>query len=666
LLALDYRLVFDSFADAVVAADSTGQILYANAAAEKLLGWPVEELVGRPLLTIIPPRLRAIHQAGFQRYLTTHISRLIGQPVRVPALRRDGTEADVELSLTAFRLEDGKDLFLAALRDLSERVELERQITITRYLRATTEAAAKLASRLDLEHVLQTIVQTLVADFDAALARIWLHDKETNMLRLRASAGLSTETTASSRACIDVATYPYKVGVVARTRKPFIRISLAGDPNFDQEWVQRERIASAAVYPLQITDELLGVLVYFSRQPLPEEVVEALANFVTIVTASIHDVHLLAREQAAREIAEKESAERRQAEEALRVSEARYRALVEQSPLSIQILAPDGRTLLVNRAWEELWGVALDKIPDYNLLQDPQLVEKGVMPYIQKAFAGEATAIPAIPYNPDETLPGRTRHKNPQRWVRAFIYPLKDVAGKVWEVVLIHEDITDQQQYEEALSQSREHIAALYERLQRAMVETHHRVKNNLQIITSLLDMRLMEYPQAIPAAEIRRLSMHVQTLAAIHEILTQEAKGGSQAESLSATEIFDRLLPLLGQTAGGRPIEADVEDVRLSARQGTALALVVNELISNAIKYGRGTVKLTLHVQEQTATLAVCNDGSGFPPGFHPATSAHTGLELVERLSRWDLGGAVHYENRPEGGAWVRVLISLSAAKRP
>src|ERR671916_2497725 len=71
--------------------------------------------------------------------------------------------------------------------------------------------------------------------------------------------------------------------------------------------------------------------------------------------------------------------ERRRAERELKLSETRFRMMIEQSPLSIQIFSPNGGTVRVNRAWEELWGVTLDRIPGYNVLQDPQLVEKGVM-----------------------------------------------------------------------------------------------------------------------------------------------------------------------------------------------------------------------------------------------------------------------------------------------
>src|SRR5215212_3335044 len=143
--------------------------------------------------------------------------------------------------------------------------------------------------------------------------------------------------------------------------------------------------------------------------------------------------------------------EREQAEEALQISETRFRTVIEQSPLSIQILSPDGRTLQVNRAWEELWGVTLDDIAGYNLLEDRQLVAKGIMPYIRRGFAGEPTAIPPIMYDPDESIPGLTSHEEPKRWVRAFIYPLQDEAGNVREVILMHEDITERKHAEEAL-----------------------------------------------------------------------------------------------------------------------------------------------------------------------------------------------------------------------
>jgi PAS domain S-box-containing protein len=131
---LDCRQILDAFADAVVAADSDNRIVYANPAVERLLGWAVDDLVGRPLTTLIPERLHRLHLTGFHRFVTTGLPHVIGRPIRLPALRPDGTEVEIELTLSHFRHKDG-DLFLGSLRDIGDRVELERQLAVEEDLR---------------------------------------------------------------------------------------------------------------------------------------------------------------------------------------------------------------------------------------------------------------------------------------------------------------------------------------------------------------------------------------------------------------------------------------------------------------------------------------------------------------------------------------------------
>lgn len=135
-------------------------------------------------------------------------------------------------------------------------------------------------------------------------------------------------------------------------------------------------------------------------------------------------------------------------------------AMFEQAPFSIQVLNPDGTTLKVNPAWEKLWGFTFEHLAGYNMLQDEQLVVKGIMPYIRRGFAGEPTAIPPIVYDP------RDRFRDSRdRWVRAFIYPVKDAAGAVRQVVLVHEDITQRMQADEALVQSRQQLSDILDSL---------------------------------------------------------------------------------------------------------------------------------------------------------------------------------------------------------
>jgi PAS domain S-box-containing protein len=157
----------------------------------------------------------------------------------------------------------------------------------------------------------------------------------------------------------------------------------------------------------------------------------------------------------------RDATDRVRAEERVRRSEERYRKLVDQSPLSTQILSPDGRTLRVNRAWEELWGGTLEEhLADYNLRADPQLRALGLEPLIERAFAGEAVELPPVAYSPD-----RGRFAGRVRWVSAVMYPIRDSDGRVEEVVLIHRDITDQRSAEEALRESEERQRKLADNL---------------------------------------------------------------------------------------------------------------------------------------------------------------------------------------------------------
>jgi len=130
-----------------------------------------------------------------------------------------------------------------------------------------------------------------------------------------------------------------------------------------------------------------------------------------------------------------------------------YRELFRQAPVSLQVLAPDGRTLRVNKAWEALWHIHEGTpvyafvLSDYNVLTDPQLVASGVHAYLRRALAGEPVEIPAIRYDVGQLEGGAQR----ARWVTARAHPIKDERGAVLEVMLMHEDITDRIDAESAL-----------------------------------------------------------------------------------------------------------------------------------------------------------------------------------------------------------------------
>jgi signal transduction histidine kinase len=164
------------------------------------------------------------------------------------------------------------------------------------------DAVARLTARLEVPYVAGTAVEVLVAEFDAALARIWLHRPDQGVLELVASAGGSTAGAGSRHARIELAGDPHAVAEVARGRRPLLRNGLLGDAEFEQ--VAREGVTAAALFPLVVADELLGVLACLTRQPLHEEVAEALAAFAAVLGTALDDARQLAAARAAQAAAD--------------------------------------------------------------------------------------------------------------------------------------------------------------------------------------------------------------------------------------------------------------------------------------------------------------------------------------------------------------------------
>jgi PAS domain S-box-containing protein len=131
-------------------------------------------------------------------------------------------------------------------------------------------------------------------------------------------------------------------------------------------------------------------------------------------------------------------------------------ALFTQSPLSTVIYDPAGRLLAVNPAFERLWGATLQMVPaDYCLLTDPQLEQQGALPYVRRAFAGEAVTMPAVQYDISRLS---TDGGGRARWTQGHLYPVRDAAGTITQMVLTHMDLTEQKEGEAALREREERL----------------------------------------------------------------------------------------------------------------------------------------------------------------------------------------------------------------
>jgi two-component sensor histidine kinase len=235
--------------------------------------------------------------------------------------------------------------------------------------------------------------------------------------------------------------------------------------------------------------------------------------------------------------------------------------------------------------------------------------------------------------------------------------PLAEMRRQNQELLRTLEELRIQQ--EERQEHLRE-IETLNARLKRSVQATHHRVKNNLQIISALVEIQTAEGEASVPVAVMTRISQHTRALAAIHDLLTEETKNDAETEVISSKATMDKLMPLLQATTGGRSIHFQIDEFPISIRNGASLALLISEIISNAVKHAHNDITVTLAVQDDRARLEVCDDGPGFPADFDWREAANTGLALIDSTGRHDLKGTISYENRPCGGASVVVNFPI------
>jgi diguanylate cyclase (GGDEF)-like protein/PAS domain S-box-containing protein len=423
---LDFHLILDGLADAVIVVDSDNQIVHFNPSAESLLGWSASELVGRPLATIQPQHLQDAHRAAYRRCLESGQLKHGRDFLRVPALTRAGGE--IEVDLTAAIVKSGPDdrLVVASLREARRHVDLDSHMALTKYLRAANEAASKITSLLDLQNVLQIVVDSLANDLAAALAHIWLYDPAEFTLHLRASAGDAQSLLWTEQ--LHAAYFPSFIDEVADSRVPLIRSDLLGETSFDQDWVRREQIASAAAFPLEVSGELRGMLLYFSRLPMSLEVLEALRTYVAMVTLSIRDVDSFARETLARARAEE--------------AEGALWTVIRASPVPILRTDPEGRVTSWNPSAQLTLGWSEEEVMGE------------LPPYVTDDSREEYFAIVGrvLRWESPKGIEMRRQRKDGS-WVDLSLSaaPLFDPTGKIVAIMHVVVDVTERKQAEAQL-----------------------------------------------------------------------------------------------------------------------------------------------------------------------------------------------------------------------
>jgi two-component sensor histidine kinase len=177
--------------------------------------------------------------------------------------------------------------------------------------------------------------------------------------------------------------------------------------------------------------------------------------------------------------------------------------------------------------------------------------------------------------------------------------------------------------------------------------EIHHRVKNNLQTVASLL--RLQARADDVDARKALDDSVNrILAIAAVHEVLTER-----RDDDVELDELLDRLRAMLVQGLGAsKAVDASLEPIALAGNRATALALVFSELLQNALEHGGDSVRVELARRDGEVVLAIADDGAGVDG--EPVSG--TGLSIVRALVRDELGGTLALESN--GGLRAEVVF--------
>lgn len=321
--------------------------------------------------------------------------------------------------------------------------------------------------------------------------------------------------------------------------------------------------------------------------------------------------------------------ERRQAARSLEESERRYRMIGKLIPFGVWVSDAVGNFTYLSDSFQELTGITEEQY--------------GVEGWIN-------------------FLPGEDRDRTSSDWnqcvrngcfwdyeyrvfdregVEHFILsrgsPLTDEVGTVQSFVGIHLDITERHRYQDQL------LASLREK-EVVIKELHHRVKNNMQVISGFLLLQSNYIDDPATVEKLNECQRRVRTMALVHEKLYQ-----SKSLEFINTEDYIRSLAtdLLDSYGMSTTVDLDLDVEQVSVNIDTAIpiGLIINELMTNAIKYaffGRpsGRISISLHLgTDHWFTLLVQDDGVGLPADFDARSALSLGMQLVNILTR-QLGG--------------------------
>jgi PAS domain S-box-containing protein len=392
----------------------------------------------------------------------------------------------------------------------------------------------------------------------------------------------------------------------------------------------------------------------------------------------------LSGRQTGRLIALHDITERKATEEALRRSEERYRRIVEAAQEGIWMVDVEGRTVFVNQRMADMLGYTREELQGHLFFD--------LVPEVSRGFARDIFLARQWPSGSTALDFHFVRRDGSDLWTIINTSPINDASDNLVGGLAMLTDITERKRMENELRQHRNHLEELVaqrtaelettnRRLQQEIAErrgaeasirasledkeallkeVHHRVKNNLQVISSLLYLQSRKIDDPTIRQMFGESQNRIRSMALVHERLydSQDLARidfGEYVRSLTA-HLLRSYAP--GTSQNGQPdgvtVTVDVADSLLRIDRAIACGLIINELVSNALKYAfpgpdslapkgkAGGAEITVSLRPDGAnrlTLTVSDNGVGFPDTLDFRATPSLGLQLVNTLVR-QLGG--------------------------
>ena len=189
------------------------------------------------------------------------------------------------------------------------------------------------------------------------------------------------------------------------------------------------------------------------------------------------------------------------------------------------------------------------------------------------------------------------------------------------------------------------------------MQEVHHRVKNSLQMVRSVLSLQARTLTSLETKGHLEDAAARVMAIAAVHHRLHDGPSVTASDAARYLRGLLDDLRVLVPNVVGDRPMHLDVEPLTLAPDETTSLGLIVVELVTNALKYGRGCVSVALQRSAEGLEVLVSDEGDGFPHGFDPTNGRGLGMRMVAALAKPANGTAIRIDRSVPFG---RIAVKL------